>query len=104
MPIFESGPSKRRFWSDSTDPFPTEATHGNISTSSLLQYYDTGDRFIYDKPSNNWYPFVGEEDLLGVLEEIRDSIQEQLPILQLVQTATAIMANDQTNCFIPTGD
>ena len=102
MAIFEKGPAARRFYSLSSDPRPT--AEGGIPTGSFLQHTDTGDRFIYNQPTNIWYPFVGEEDLLSVLVDIKASLETHTELLILIQGATGALANELANCIFPTGD
>ena len=71
MAVFERERASRRFFSLSGDPRPTAP--GGIPSGSVLQHTDTGDRFIYDGDERIWHPFVGVEDSISVLEEIRDS-------------------------------
>ncbi len=93
MAVFERERSSRRFFSLSSDPFPTAA--GGIPGGSIVTYTDTGDRFIYDSGSGAWLPFVGEEDLLEVLEDIRDGISDLLAHFKVTRAAVATIANIQ---------
>lgn len=77
---------------------------GGIPSGSILTYTDTGDRFIYNGDAKEWFPFVGEEDLLEVLEEIRDGINDLLPHIRITRAAAATMANDQSGGDYPTDD
>ncbi len=103
MAVFEREKSSRRFFSLSTDPRPTHP--GGIPGGSIVTYTDTGERFIYDGNSHVWLPFVGEEDLLFVLEDIRDGIGDLLAHMRITRAAVATMANIQDDgSNFPTDD
>ena len=102
MAIFEKDRGSRRFFSLSTDDFPTAP--GGIPTGSFLTYTNTGDRFIYDGNNREWLPFVGVEDTINVLEEIRDTLGCLLAHAAITRAATATMANDQSDGNYPTDD
>ena len=101
MAVFEKDRASRRYYSKSSDPFPEH--EGGIPIGSMLTYTDTGDRFIFDE-ANEWLPFIGEEDLLGVLEEIRDIDSELLGHIKIIRAATATLANDQSGGNYSTDD
>ncbi len=102
MAVFERERASRRFFSLSTDDFPKAP--GGIPSGSILTYTDTGERFIYDGDSRVWLEFVGEEDILGVLEEIRDCVGDLLAHSKVTRAAVATMANDQSDGNFSTDD
>ena len=102
MAIFEKDRGSRRYFSQSTDPFPTP--EGGVPSGSMLVYTDTGERLIFDGDSRVWLPFVGEEDIISVLEDIRDGIGDLLANSKVTRAAVATMANDQSDGNFSTDD
>jgi len=100
MAIFERAQGSRRYYKETKDPFPSAA--GGVPTGSIVHDIENGDRFIYNGDAREWLPFIGEEDTLSVLEEIRDRLNNVEPELRIIRAAVATIANDQSDGDFPT--
>jgi len=104
MAIFEKDRGSRRFFSLSTDDRP-EAP-GGIPGGSILVHTDTGGRFIYNGETRAWLPFVGEEDVVGVLEDMTSVMADILQANKVIRAAIVALANEipDGERFNPTDD
>jgi hypothetical protein len=103
MAAFEKERGARRFFSLSTDAWPSPP--GGVPTGSMLSYIDTGDRFIYDADGQTWHIFIGQnDDWIDLLEDIRDYLAEMVLDVDIARKALAAMSNDQVDTLFPTDD
>ena len=108
MAVFEKGSGARRLYSLSSDGLPLTRPGGKkdelIVTGTVLVHTDTGDKFIHNGDTREWFPFSGDEDVVSALIDAKNAIYELLPHLQVIRAATATMANDQSGGDYSTDD
>ncbi len=91
MAAFERERSSRRWFFQNGEAFPKPS--GGVPGGSIAQNVDTGERFIYNGDSQVWLDYVGEEDQLSVLEDIREGIGDLLSHMKVTRAAVATIAN-----------
>ena len=91
MPAFEKDRASRRFYKLSSEPFPTSP--GGMPAGSMLIDTDTGERFIYDGEKRAWLRFVGQEDLLYVLEDMQRTQEDMLLELKKIKLGQTILSD-----------
>ena len=75
-----------------------------IPTGSILTHTDTGDKFIYNGDSLEWFPFSGDEDVVAALDDIHEVLYQILRENQVTRAAVATLANDQAGGDYSTDD
>ena len=101
MAIFEKGKGSRRFYANAGDGFPTAP--GGIPAGSVVHYLGTKNSYVFDG-IDTWTQWEQDDDIVGVLEEVREAIDELLPHIKVIREACVLMANDQVGSNLSTDD
>ena len=101
MAIFEKSKGSRRYYANPGDGYPTAP--GGIPAGSVVHYLGTKNSFIFDGV-DTWTVWEQDDDVVGMLEEVRDAVDELLPHLRIIREASALMANDQVGSNLSTDD
>ena len=102
MAAFEKNATSRRFYSLAKDALPSPP--GGVPSGSQLTHTDTGDKFIYNGDSLEWFPFSGDEDVVAALDDIHEVLYQILRENQVTRAAVATLANNQAGGDYSTDD